>query len=275
MLLSFLVPGLGHTYIGGKVNYIKAGAFFAAEAAIITVSAVFNYKGKKKYDEAAHLADSMYSYDSMVTYYNRLDNYVHTKVAGGVDSTAHEILNEAFIDTLNGFKSSYNNGSPTQDYYSTIELKQYVQGWRDCEPTLSQITNLTSKDTIDGKYNRYTNYDTSSTQFGRYSFLVNIIGLGSSALIDNGERQFGYSPTQLTYIDIMRQSNNFYKTSTNVLFAILAVHVASAVDALISARVYNADLLGRQSFWRRLEVEPTMLCTGSETAPGLAMTVRF
>jgi hypothetical protein len=60
-----------------------------------------------------------------------------------------------------------------------------------------------------------------------------------------------------------------------VLFVILLNHVVSAVDALISAKIYNDDLLGRQSFWHHIEVQPGVAGRDMLSAPGLTMRLKF
>jgi hypothetical protein len=71
---------------------------------------------------------------------------------------------------------------------------------------------------------------------------------------------------------MMSQSNSSYKIATNILFIVLLNHVVSAVDALISARVYNDALLGKQSFWRHIDLEPGL---ASSVTAGPAMTLRI
>jgi hypothetical protein len=51
--------------------------------------------------------------------------------------------------------------------------------------------------------------------------------------------------------------------------------VVSAVDALISANIYNSEMLGKQTFWRHIEVEPGVAGLDPINAPGLTMRIKF
>jgi hypothetical protein len=283
MLLSLIVPGLGQAYIGRPLNYVKAGAYFAVEAAIIGVSAYYNSKGNTKYNQAKDYANSYFSYDSMVGYYNQLFGFLQGGQAGQSsgypDSFAYATLNGIYIDTLgtatSSFTKFYNKNHPTQDYYHTIENPEYVQGWKDCEPTIADIKNTTAAgDTINKPGYRYL-YQRGPDSSG--SYLVNLIDRTTGKIVPGTENQlqYGYSPYQRTYNTMMSESNKFYKTATYVLFVIIVNHVASAVDALISAKSYNDWLLGRQTFWDKVSLEPTTAFSGSYLSPGLTMTVNF
>jgi hypothetical protein len=57
--------------------------------------------------------------------------------------------------------------------------------------------------------------------------------------------------------------------------SLLVNHVASAVMAGILAKRHNDELLGRESFWRRVGIEQQYVNTGSTTVPGYALQVRF
>jgi hypothetical protein len=283
MLLSLIVPGLGQAYIGRPLNYVKAGAYFAVEAAIIGVSAYYNSKGNNEYNQAKNYANSYFSYDSMVGYYNQLFGFLQAGALGQnngpPDSVAQATLNGIYIDTLgtatSSFTKFYNKGHPTQDYYHTIENPEYVQGWKGCEPTIADIKNTTAAgDTINNPGYRYL-YQRGPDSSG--SYLVNLIDRTTGKIVPGTENQlqYGYSPYQRTYNSMMSESNKFYKTATYVLFVILVNHVASAVDALISAKSFNDWLLGRQTFWDKVSLEPTTAFSGSYLSPGLTMTVNF
>lgn len=283
MLLSLIVPGLGQAYIGRPLNYVKAGAYLAVEAAIIGVSAYYNSKGTNKYNQAKDYANSYFSYDSMVGYYNQLFGFLHSSDAAltsqNPDSFAYATLNGIYIDTVgtatSSFTKFYNKNHPTQDYYHSIENPEYVQGWKGCEPTIADIKNTTAAgDTINNPGYRYL-YQRGPDSSG--SYLVNLIDRTTGKIVPGTENQlqYGYSPYQRTYNTMMSESNKFYKTATYVLFVILVNHVASAVDALISAKSYNDWLLGRQTFWDKVSLEPTTAFSGSYLSPGLTMTVNF
>jgi hypothetical protein len=280
MLLSLVVPGLGQAYVGKPFNYFKAGAFIAVEAAIIGVSAYYNNKGNTRYNQAKNYANSYYSYDSMVGYYNQLLNFLEKDPSNNMPETlAYEKLNEIYIDTLgtatSSFTKFYNKNHPSQDYYHTIGNSEYIHGWKGCEPSLDEIGRVASGDTlIDNPAYRYR-YQRAPDSAGNY--LVNIIDRTTGQVISAADYQlqYGYSPYQRDYNTMINESNKFYKTATYVLFVILINHVASAVDALISARSYNNWLLGRQTFWDKISLQPTTAFSGQYLSPGLTMSVRF
>jgi hypothetical protein len=283
MLLSLCLPGLGQVYIGKKSNYIKAGAYVAVEAAIISVSAYYFNKGDAKYNQAKNFANANYSFDAMQSYYKDLFNFFITGSQGnsGMDSaTAQAALNDIYIDTLTDSKStfsrSYNDSHPSQDYYTTIYANPkdggsaYMHGWKDCEPTLGEIA---ENDTVKNPAYRYWYQRAVDSA----SYLVNLIDKTTGKLVGGNanEQQYGYSADQRTYSRMIDEKNKFYKYATYVLFTILINHVTSAVDALISAKAYNDGLLGRQALWENLSIEPTTAFSGQGLSPGLTMRLRF
>jgi hypothetical protein len=278
MLLSLAIPGLGQVYIGKKSNYLKAGAYVAVEAAIIGASAYYFNKGDTKYNQAKNYANANYSFDSMLVYYNKLFSFFKNDPHQNLDnSMAQGKLNDIYIDTItdtaSNFFKSYNNNHPSQEYYHTIENSEYIHGWRGCEPSLDDIEKVSSGDTINVSGYQFL-YQRAADSV---SFLVNLIDRTTGrALTGSGnELQFGYSPYQREYKTMMDESNKFYKTATYVLFVILVNHVVSAVDALISAKAYNDGLLGKQTFWDNLSVQPTTAFSGQYLSPGLSMRIRF
>ena len=269
MLMSLCIPGLGQAYIK---NYWRTGLYLAAEAAIIGISVVFMNKGKDKYNQATGFADRNFSATKMETYYRNLENWLR----GQVDSTSVQTaLDNISMDTLNTFKNDY--AAKNQNFYSTIKDKAYTQGWSDCEPTFAAIQGVDPGLIIipdAGYQNRYLRLG-NSTDSLYLSYFIDIKNKDNGALIPDGEMQYGYSADQRTFRTLMSQSNDNYKTATTVLFIILINHVVSAVDALISANMYNADLLGRQSFWHHIEVEPGVAGRDMMSAPGFTMRVKF
>jgi hypothetical protein len=272
MLMSLFVPGLGQAYIK---SYWRTGLYLAAEAAIIGISVVYMNKGKDKYKQATAFADKNFSADSMKAYYNALEKFLQKY---GSDATSIQTaLDNISVDTLKTFMHDYS--AKNQEFYSTIKDKTYTQGWKDCEPSLAeidgatpgeQITSLTGKE----YQNRYYRNGSAPDSLG-LSYFVNIKNKDNDALIPGGEMQYGYSYNQRTFSSLLSQSNGNYKTATNVLFVLLVNHVVSAVDALISANMYNADLLGKQTFWHHIEVEPGVAGQDPLSAPGLTMRIRF
>jgi hypothetical protein len=279
MLLSLLIPGLGQAYIK---NYWKTGLYVAAEAAIIGVSVVFMNKGKDKYNEAKTLADGKegFKYDKMVTYYDSLESYIKTMPGFDSDTAVKEKLNSIFGEdsfrmgnSNSEFSKMYNNNNPTQNYYESIDEKAYAQGWADCQPSISQIAAVNAGAELPDQPGYRYKYRVDTT--AEYTYLVTASSKDNGPSPDDVNPQYGYSMNQSTFKTLMSQSNDNYKIATNVLFVILVNHVVSAVDALISANMYNNDLLGRQSFWHHIEVEPGVAGRDLASAPGMTLRVRF
>ncbi|MDR0306350.1 MAG: DUF5683 domain-containing protein [Chitinispirillales bacterium] len=91
-----------------------------------------------------------------------------------------------------------------------------------------------------------------------------------------GDEWFGYSNFQAKYNSMMKDSKSRYDAVNYTLYAILINHIISAIDAGFTAMAYNSHLLGKdKSVWNRLSVEQQYVFTGSETAPGIALKVKF
>ena len=52
-------------------------------------------------------------------------------------------------------------------------------------------------------------------------------------------------------------------------------HLASAVDALIGAIAYNNELLGRESLWQHIRIEPQCVADPVNPSFGLAFRMGF
>jgi hypothetical protein len=213
----------------------------------------------------------------MLDYYNRLFRFFKEDKTQNLDnSLAQAKLNDIYFDTItdtnSNFYRSYNRNNPSQEYYHTIENSEYIAGWKGCEPSLDDIENAAG-DTINVSGYRYL-YQRSADSV---SYLVNLIDRTTGQAVGGtgNESQYGYSPYQRDYKEMMNASNKFYKTATYVLFVIIVNHVASAVDALISAKSYNDALLGKTTFWDNLSVQPTTAFSGQYLSPGLTMRIRF
>ncbi len=251
MFLSLLVPGLGQVYVK---SYVKAGIFVAAEAAIITASVVYMNKGKDKYNQATAFADRNYSTSKMLGYYDSLYAFLYNNMYGGVDSNTQSALNDIYYDTLTSSASSFLQGakSKSHSYYQTIAEPEYIQGWKDCRPSITAITN-------GGALPAGYTVDTTN------GYLVDF----------NGTPVYGYSDSLLTYKAMMAQYTADNRIATNILLIILVNHIASAVDALISAKAYDDNLLGKQTFWQHVQLEPGLASAGTLSGPALTLRITF
>lgn len=169
------------------------------------------------FQQAIHLSDTMFSLQKMQQYYNDLSIYFNNSFP----DAGSDMINEIYYDTLHGLIASYNNGSPTRHFFGDIELNMYVQGWKDCEPTLAEIINMNPWDTLNrpGYSYKYVLSDSVYIYDGseylidenrfvvnRYDvrYLVNIIDKTTGSIIKGGYRQFGYSASQKYYCSLLR-----------------------------------------------------------------------
>lgn len=271
MLLSLLVPGAGQAYAR---NYWKTALFGVVEAAVIGVSVGYNIRGRNETRKAHRFADKHFTSDTFRVYYDSLRSYIknYSTAADSIsDETVEKWMNEiffafedeSFIDT---FMNEARKG--TNGYYNRIGDLVYVQGWDDAEPALEQMkdAHLGNVDTLQGQHGRYIPHEHPDS-----TYLVYRIAEGEQSK----RPTYGYSPNQLTYNDIMSVASSYYSTSINVLFLLLANHIASAIDAGITAKNHNDRLLGKKSVWDRIEIERRWVNTGSEMAPGYAVKIDF
>jgi hypothetical protein len=246
MLLSFLLPGAGEIY---AKNGVRATAFGIVEAGIIAAGAAYSVKGKNQIDEAHGFADQHYSADRFKTYYQNLAKNFPD-----------------IVDTI--FKSYYYDVEPTsfskktKDYNDLIgdQVGPFVQGWDDVTPKFG--TNFELSDTT---YHRLSN-DTSSTYDSSY-----LVFEGN----DSSKIAYGFSKNQDIYNSKISKGNKSYKISKSIFTLLLINHVVSAIDAGICAKAYNDKLLGKQSFWQRINIRDVAVNSGSGTASGYALEVRF
>lgn len=271
MFLSLIVPGLGQAY---TKHYVKAGVFVALEATAIGLSVACSNLGKKKYDEGIKFANQNFDFNKFNTYYNELSDYILRQEGG--DSAAitptQEKLNGIYFDTLHGITAAFNQKSA--EFYRDLEGQSnpYVQGWKDCEPTLKEITEFTGEDK---KFIRNTNYEFKYLPYpdptdSTLKYLVVRFDTAGNKL-DSG--LFGYSPNQSTYSTMISKSNDYYKLANTILTVMIINHLVSAVDALIGAMSYNNHLLGRESFWQHINIEPK--CAIDPVNPSFGMALRM
>jgi hypothetical protein len=266
MLLSLLVPGLGQAYVK---SYVKAGLFFAADVAIISTSVAFSTIGKNQYNQATAFADRNYSVSKMSSYYNGLYSFMLGSNMYGDSASADTAINAIYADSLKSFIQG--SKVKSSSYYQTLSdqgaSNPYVQGWNDCQPTIAQIANANDEPISGSKYN-YTPYDTLEL-----NYLVQLHNKNTNNPV--GVPVYGYSDSMLAYQKMMAQSSDNTKIAMTVLFVLILNHVVSAVDALITANAYNDELLGKQSFWHHVNLEPTVAGSGFQIGPALSLRLQF
>ncbi len=259
MLLSLLVPGLGQAYAR---SYWKAGAFIAAEAAIVGVAVAFKVNANSKTKEAHDFADKHFSIDSLKNYSAALEQQFK-------DRGKQDYYDESVIKT-NLTDSMFFASADTKEsyFYDRIEQNFMAQGWVDCEPKLQDII---AGDTIAGNYGSYIRSGADTAYAFFYAFRI----LDEAGRRVSGDTLFGFSNYQNQYSKMVDESHQLNEYVKYTLYGLLINHIVSAIDAGFTAKAYNSALLGKESAWNRLSVEQQYVFTGSETVPGLALKVKF
>jgi hypothetical protein len=239
MLLSLVLPGTGQVY--AKKGW-KAAIFGAIEVGIVSAGVYYSVKGLRASKDAYEFADQHYSIDAMKNYYSKFK-----KVYG--DSVTNMIFED---DSILGITKSdeyfYDNISNRRSYY--------IRGWDDVIPELDD--NLKMIDSI----STYQSYNTDTSYLFIQGNDTNTIG-------------FGFSNNQIIFNDKVSKSSGLFKISKNIFTMLLVNHLVSALDAGITAKAYNDRLLGKQSFWQRINLEEVAVNTGSSVATGYALQIRF
>jgi hypothetical protein len=151
------------------------------------------------FQEAIHLSDTTYSLTKMQRYYDDLSNYLISS-----NFISFNSIPDFYYDSLNGLKEAYNDGKPTRSYFNMIEDDYYIQGWKDCEPTLSEILSMNFRDTLMKPEYSYWYVLTDVPSEVKPSILVNIIDTSSRTIIAAGRGKFGYSASRQKYLNLMR-----------------------------------------------------------------------
>jgi hypothetical protein len=280
MLLSFILPGAGQAYAR---SIVKTAIFGVAELGIVGASIAFWVQGNRKSDEYLDYADRHFDTEKFADYYNDLSDSLLAWSSNNPDearkrlqtfySLPHQNQNYVYIDTFRVWAAQRG-----RDFYNQIGDNQFVQGWIDAEPSLSQI--------VDG----YRNVSANDTQLivGQHVYPLEPQFIGDSAKDSSfllwvpdpkrKDKQIigqGYSHYQFTYNQMVSEARASYDKGQILLVMLLLNHIGSAMDAGLTAKRHNDELLGKQSLWRRLEFEQQWVCSGSHMAPGYAVRVTF
>lgn len=244
ILLSLFLPGLGQAY---AQNGLKAAVFGAVEVAFITGGVVLAVNGNSRMKDAYSFAGDHYSVSKFMNYYEKLKRRIP-------DADTSVFL--AYDDPSN-FKSD----SGSQSFYNNLsyELTPYIQGWDDAKPEFDENFDLLP---IEGE--RFVvNQDS-------IYLIYRISENGDSSLA-----QFGFSENQKEYSRKIADGNKYFRWSKAVFTTMLINHIVSAIDAGLTAKAYNDNLLGRHSIWERIRVREKYVATPIGTATGLALEVKF
>lgn len=280
MLLSFILPGAGQVY---SRSIAKSALFAAAEIGIVGASIAFWAQGNRKSDDFLEYANTRFNADKFAAYYKGLSDSLLVW-RNGDSAEARSRLQTfyslpyrddeyAYIDTFQTWASQRSD-----EFYKDIQQNQFVHGWLDAEPSLSEII---------GAY-RNSNDNDSQLSVGGHVYPLEPSFVGDSAK-DNSfllwvphpaikNKQIigqGYSQYQFTYNQMVSDARTSYNRGLRLLLVLLLNHIGSAIDAGLTAKRHNDALLGRHSVWQRLELEQQWVCSGSQMAPGYAVRVSF
>ena len=228
--LSALVPGLGQAY---NKQWVKAGAAFVMEAAIITSSILWRNEGnglEQDYQLFAHASWDPAKYAAWLNDYSTFINVtvnpidVPTSIdfqnpQGWTDQEWQVVL--SFFDQIQDVErqmyhvetgAAFSHTLPDfseQQYYELIgKYYQFAPGWSDYPVWVDENGNLTAA------------IDPSMT--------------GS-----DGESRPNVSPTFFRYADDHAHANDVLRRASRVSGLLILTHMVSAIDAAISAKMHN------------------------------------
>jgi len=249
MLLSFLVPGAGQLYCH---NSLKTSIFGVVEAAIIGTGSAVYAKGKKDYKKSYTFADQHY-------YGSKVNDYYQKLVERYDDSIAKAIFLDVSIDTFVSMVESRD-----KNYYSFIDdpNQPYIRGWDDVTPNFTEGTDFTP---IEPGYKNYKGAGDGLDS----TYLIYRTGDDSSKFV------FGYSKNMEEFQRMQNKADKKLKVAKGVFTTLLVNHIMSMIDAGLTAKAYNNQLLGKETFWQRINIKEKNVKSGSKLIPGYALEIRF
>jgi len=203
-LLSMALPGAGEFYAGNK---IKAATFLALEAGVWTGFILYNKKGNDGEDDYRVFANEHWEYRYYYEWFHSFgDDSIYTEqlpVTIEVNSS----------DTTSQFSYTVNDttfhADQDHDYYEMIgKYDWFLLGWED----------LPNRDAI-----------RESTL--ALSDVNDILGI-----LKNHEYD---SPLRLEYMDMRKQTNDYFEVSKYFIGAAIFNHLLSAFDAAWTAKRAN------------------------------------
>ena len=266
MFMSLLLPGLGQAY---TKKYWKTALFGCVEAALIGFAVKHAIDGRDKKEDARDFADAHFNPDTFITFYKDFEIYVDT-----FDVDTILIFGETvdyYENKYKGITGKSHDINDRQDFDRDIGTDAFVQGWDDCEPSFNSLSGFGNLDStilfFDSSY-YFTTYNTTDTLW-----LLNMYKVANKTLVNSGV--FGYSKNQDKYNHMISLSNHYYNVSTILLFFLVANHIASAVDAFISARAFNDKLLNKKSAWQHINIDHQIAFAQDGFHSRLGVRVRF
>jgi hypothetical protein len=241
------------------------------EAALIGFAAKSFYDGKEEKKSADRFAEANYKVSNFTQFYDNMKSHLFKicKDAGLSDSVANARVNEYIVQELYwGNDVPYYQGNLSQgELEAMYEDNYFVQGWNDCDPSYNPLTGYDTSGIY--KYNNDWYFDDT------LKFKPFVSKYENGQIVKGKETIFGYSQNQSTYMDKLSRSNQLYDIGNIFIFVLLANHIASAVDALITARAYNDELLNKKSVWQHINLEQNFAMTETGVKTNIGLKVRF
>ncbi|MDR0304414.1 MAG: DUF5683 domain-containing protein [Chitinispirillales bacterium] len=238
LFYSLLIPGFGQAY---NKKYWRTGLYAAIEVGMIAGAIYFRKDAKNVRKNAENFAKEHFEKDSLEKFYRKLTEY-----GEGIDYSYSDYEEEKekdvgrliFGDNL-GFFNEFDSitGKETKGYERYLEEFDNdfygnrfgvgsifgVHGWDDAAPDYGD------------KYSSFypDKYDIDSATLLR--------------IMIEGKAVFGASRNQNDYNSRMDYSRKQMQRSSVFIVGIFVNHVASAVDAFISAIIHNRKLLKEET----------------------------
>lgn len=265
MFRSLLLPGWGQAY--AKKEW-KTAIFAGVEVGAIVGIAVMNYLGKEKGREAVDFAENNYSKDNFVEFYEKYKSYVHTifETTYGELSTTQidSVVNAAIIQDMffGDSPENFDNNTASINLEEMWEGNYYVAGWKDFSTTPADSA-------TSGYYFDHSGYHLNSTKFSYYAedttWFINNLETGETGLL-------GYSNLKKKYKSLRNEERDYYDRGLLFVGLLIVNHVTSAIDAFISAKAYNDEMLEKESVWEHIGLENKLAYTvdgGVKTTLGI------
>lgn len=240
LFYSLLLPGLGQAY---NKKYWRTGLYVAIEIGMITGAVHFRKDAKKIRANAEKFADSHFKEDKLENFYEALHKYVdknEDKFPQPDNEDEVKNIGKLIFGESSGFYDGYDDEEAKTNYREGYKryLDEFrndrygerygvgsnygVQGWDDAKPGYS----LDYPDFYLGNYEIDTTY--------------------LHILID-GKSVFGVSQNQKYYKSEINYSVKQERRSSVFIVGIFANHIASAMDAFVSAIIHNRKLLKEEN----------------------------
>lgn len=250
MFRSLLLPGWGQAY--AKKQW-KTGIFVGVEVGAIVGIAVMNYLGKEKGKEAVSFAKGNYSKSDFVTFYGKYKSFVHSifdsdEAFNQFSATQIDSIVDAVIVQEMYFGNDidyFNSSASDNDLEEMWEGKYYVAGWNDFSTNQADSVSQGYYFDNNGYHinpSKYSYYDKDTTWF------INNLETGETGLL-------GYSQNKKKYKALRKEERAYYDRSLLFVGLIIINHVTSAIDAFISAKAYNDDMLEKESVWKHIGLD--------------------